>query len=182
MYVYNLFVHLSTRLIDGGFEAQETWTKQEVKQMMHLLKERGACSINTVVLKWNADPNTGSSAFIDEYVRLRNIPIHKLLEAFDVELASPFSILPCRARNNMQRSAQSSGTGNPKRCSTSCAWRCRTGMSALHFAFFVYCSPRHMSVLTRRSLPDCGTATSSHNITPSRTQCSSSANRSAFLF
>ncbi|KAF5316465.1 hypothetical protein D9619_006597 [Psilocybe cf. subviscida] len=59
---------------NGDAQSQETWTKQEVKQMMHLLKERG------------------SAAFIDEYVRLRNIPIVKLLEAFDVELASSFSI------------------------------------------------------------------------------------------
>ncbi|KAF8199114.1 SIR2-domain-containing protein [Pholiota molesta] len=47
---------------------EETWTKQEIKQMLHLLKERG------------------SSAFIDEYVTRRNIPIPKLMEAFGIEL------------------------------------------------------------------------------------------------
>ncbi|KAF8972683.1 DHS-like NAD/FAD-binding domain-containing protein [Flammula alnicola] len=49
-------------------KVEETWTNQEIKQMLHLLKERG------------------SAAFIDEYVRTRNIPIPKLLEAFDIEL------------------------------------------------------------------------------------------------
>ncbi|PPQ94448.1 hypothetical protein CVT25_002539 [Psilocybe cyanescens] len=48
--------------------AKDTWSKEEIKKMTHLLKERG------------------SSAFIEEYVRARNIPITKLLEAFNVEL------------------------------------------------------------------------------------------------
>ncbi|KAH9479694.1 NAD-dependent protein deacetylase hst1 [Psilocybe cubensis] len=47
---------------------QNTWSKEEIKQMMHLLKE------------------SGSSAFIEEYVNQRNIPIIKLLEAFNIEL------------------------------------------------------------------------------------------------
>ncbi|KAF9482627.1 DHS-like NAD/FAD-binding domain-containing protein [Pholiota conissans] len=47
---------------------KETWTKQETKQMLHLLKERGAAE------------------FIDEYVKARNIPVPKLLAAFGIEL------------------------------------------------------------------------------------------------
>ncbi|KAF8074705.1 SIR2-domain-containing protein [Lyophyllum atratum] len=49
-------------------EAQPTWTLQEVKQMMHHLKERGMGS------------------WITEYVLTRNIPIPKLLRAFGISL------------------------------------------------------------------------------------------------
>lgn len=55
-------------LFEGNPEATKTWSKQEVKQMLHLLKE------------------CGSSAFIEEYVRTRQIPVPKLLHAFGVDL------------------------------------------------------------------------------------------------
>ncbi|KDR68003.1 hypothetical protein GALMADRAFT_79039, partial [Galerina marginata CBS 339.88] len=47
---------------------EETWTKVEVKEMLHLLKE------------W------GSTIFINEYVDSREIPIPRLLEALGVKL------------------------------------------------------------------------------------------------
>ncbi|TFK39446.1 DHS-like NAD/FAD-binding domain-containing protein [Crucibulum laeve] len=49
-------------------EAAESWTEQEVKQMLHHLKERGM------------------SSFVKEYVLTRNIAIPKLLRAFGVHL------------------------------------------------------------------------------------------------
>ncbi|KAF9564294.1 SIR2-domain-containing protein [Agrocybe pediades] len=49
-------------------QENDAWSKQEVKQMTHLLKERG------------------SSTFIEEYVKTRNIPILKLLDAFKIHL------------------------------------------------------------------------------------------------
>ncbi|KAG5641798.1 hypothetical protein DXG03_004184 [Asterophora parasitica] len=49
-------------------EGQQTWTAQEVKQMMHHLKERGM------------------APWIQEYVLTRNIPIPKLLRAFRISL------------------------------------------------------------------------------------------------
>ncbi|KAF8801346.1 SIR2-domain-containing protein [Phlegmacium glaucopus] len=57
-------------LFEGNHGATETWSKQEVKQMLHLLKERG------------------SSAFIEKYVRTRQIPIPKLLHALGVDLCA----------------------------------------------------------------------------------------------
>lgn len=53
------------RMKDG---AQDTWTKQEVRQMMYHLKEHGM------------------SSYIKEYVSTRNIAIPKLLRAFGVTL------------------------------------------------------------------------------------------------
>ncbi|KAF8998517.1 DHS-like NAD/FAD-binding domain-containing protein [Cyathus striatus] len=47
---------------------EEAWSKQEVKQMLHHLKERGM------------------SSFMQEYVIKRNIPIPKLLLAFGINL------------------------------------------------------------------------------------------------
>ncbi|KAJ3508716.1 hypothetical protein NLJ89_g5598 [Agrocybe chaxingu] len=47
---------------------QETWSKEEIKEMMHLLKEYG------------------ETAFMQEYVRTRNVPIVKLLQAFGIDL------------------------------------------------------------------------------------------------
>ncbi|KIM44834.1 hypothetical protein M413DRAFT_363794 [Hebeloma cylindrosporum] len=69
----NLLSQIVTNLPEEITESEpqgeiQVWTKQEIKQMIHLLKERG------------------SSAFIDEYVRTRNIPIPKLLEAFGIKL------------------------------------------------------------------------------------------------
>ncbi|KAH6916098.1 histone deacetylase [Coprinopsis sp. MPI-PUGE-AT-0042] len=48
--------------------AEEAWTRQEVRQILHYLKERG------------------TSAFITEYVINRAIPITKLLHAFGLDL------------------------------------------------------------------------------------------------
>ncbi|KAF9526098.1 DHS-like NAD/FAD-binding domain-containing protein [Crepidotus variabilis] len=53
---------------DNDGEEAFSWTKQEVKAMTHLLKERGPAD------------------FINEYVRVRNIHIPKLLKAFGVDL------------------------------------------------------------------------------------------------
>ncbi|EGO20743.1 hypothetical protein SERLADRAFT_442077 [Serpula lacrymans var. lacrymans S7.9] len=49
-------------------ESQEAWTKEDVKKIMHHLKERGM------------------SSFVREYVIMQNIPIPKLLYAFGVML------------------------------------------------------------------------------------------------
>ncbi|KIJ65176.1 hypothetical protein HYDPIDRAFT_88766 [Hydnomerulius pinastri MD-312] len=49
-------------------EAEQAWTKSEVRKMMHHLKERGM------------------SSFIKEYVVVQNVPIIKLLLAFGINL------------------------------------------------------------------------------------------------
>ncbi|KAJ8594771.1 DHS-like NAD/FAD-binding domain-containing protein [Rhizopogon salebrosus TDB-379] len=49
-------------------EAQEAWSKDEIRKMMHHLKERGM------------------SSFLSEYVLTQNIPIVKLLFAFGISL------------------------------------------------------------------------------------------------
>ncbi|KAF9054612.1 DHS-like NAD/FAD-binding domain-containing protein [Panaeolus papilionaceus] len=53
---------------ESSNEGGETWTKQEIKDMQHFLKERG------------------TSEFIERFVRTQSIPIPKLLEAFGVDL------------------------------------------------------------------------------------------------
>ncbi|KAH6910039.1 histone deacetylase [Coprinopsis sp. MPI-PUGE-AT-0042] len=55
-------------IFDPYNRAEEAWTRQEVRQILHYLKERGA------------------SAFITEYVINRAIPITKLLQAFGLDL------------------------------------------------------------------------------------------------
>ncbi|KIK93698.1 hypothetical protein PAXRUDRAFT_499911 [Paxillus rubicundulus Ve08.2h10] len=49
-------------------EAEQVWTKDEIRRMMHHLKERG------------------TSSFIKEYVVIQNIPVVKLLFAFGISL------------------------------------------------------------------------------------------------
>jgi len=73
-------------------QAQETWTPQEVKDMIHHLKERGEQAY------WSIPPILpkmlriiGMSAWIKEYVLTRSIPIPKLLRAFGISLVSSAS-------------------------------------------------------------------------------------------
>ncbi|KAJ2930536.1 hypothetical protein H1R20_g6553, partial [Candolleomyces eurysporus] len=56
--------------------ADNGWTKQEVRQILHHLKERGTRS------------------FVAEYVARRNIPIPRLLQAFGLELCPELSNKP----------------------------------------------------------------------------------------
>ena len=64
------------------------WTHQEVRAMMHHLKERGrCCNIAEPVLTMHTSP-AGMNSFIKEYVLMRNISIPKLLYAFGICLVS----------------------------------------------------------------------------------------------
>ncbi|KAG6811681.1 hypothetical protein H0H92_006336 [Tricholoma furcatifolium] len=67
----------ATEGVDSGLfappeeEDEQVWTPQEVKEMMHHLKERGMAS------------------WIKEYVLNQNLPIPKLLHAFGISLCKP---------------------------------------------------------------------------------------------
>lgn len=75
--------------------AETAWTKQEIKDMMAMLKEQGnvpsrpscAAACSRV---------TGMAAFVAEYIVRRAIPIPKLLYAFNVCLVR-LSVRPSRA-------------------------------------------------------------------------------------
>ena len=76
-------------------QAQETWTPQEVKDMIQHLKERGEQVSRSIPLP--ALPKLlhviGMSAWIKEYVSTRSIPIPRLLRAFGISLVSSASFL-----------------------------------------------------------------------------------------
>jgi hypothetical protein len=64
------------------------WTHQEVRGMMHHLKERGRRCNNSVPVSIMHTLPAGMNSFIKEYVLVRNIPIPKLLYAFGICLVS----------------------------------------------------------------------------------------------
>jgi NAD-dependent histone deacetylase SIR2 len=74
-------------------EEKPEWTKNEVAQMLHHLKERGQWhAFNLYPLEF-IYKILGMSSFIKEYVVQRNIAIPRLLEALGVSLVGPLYII-----------------------------------------------------------------------------------------
>jgi hypothetical protein len=116
----------------------------------------------------------GSSAFVDEYVRSRNIPIPKLLEAFGIKLVCHhfiFIVVPsCELSPGC--SAQSCRIDVQKLCCTSSVWQCRTSM---------FCIPLHESIPLTSNI-DSEIVINCYSTTQSRMQSSSSDDPSVFLY
>ena len=118
------------------------WTHQEVRGMMHHLKERGRCWNNPEPVSIMYTLRPGMNSFIKEYVLVRNIPIPKLLYAFGICLVSQFlhwlaistarSIFMLSTTNFclFRHSVRNCARNAQKPYSTSWKWPCRE--SELH--------------------------------------------------